>query len=188
MNNYNKKEELRKEFKEQRQRTTQIINHKIYQNVEDYVLRDNYCKSNIIGIYWPLGGEIDIRLLNKKGISKTALPSSNNNGLIDYRYWNNGPFKKDSKGILFPKNGRILSPEEISFLLIPALAIDKKGYRLGYGGGFYDRLRAIKEWRDLKAIIVVPKNCISDEPLPIDKWDIPFNGWIDETGYYNVSF
>jgi len=33
-----------------------------------------------------------------------------------------------------------LEPDEIDFALVPALAVDPRGYRIGYGGGYYDRL------------------------------------------------
>ena len=39
-----------------------------------------------------------------------------------------------------PETSRILSDDEIDFALIPALAVDPRGHRIGYGGGYYDRL------------------------------------------------
>lgn len=37
------------------------------------------------------------------------------------------------------KNLRIVKPQDIDFILVPAVGLDKKGYRLGMGGGYYDR-------------------------------------------------
>ncbi|MFN0064849.1 MAG: 5-formyltetrahydrofolate cyclo-ligase [Chlamydiales bacterium] len=42
--------------------------------------------------------------------------------------------------ILEPVGGRLVDPVELSFALIPGLGFDAKGRRVGYGGGFYDRL------------------------------------------------
>ena len=67
-------------------------------------------------------------------------------------------------------------------LLVPALAIDRTGIRLGYGGGYYDRLRADPTWASVPAWVVLPSACISSEPLPRDAWDVPFTGWITEHG------
>lgn len=39
-----------------------------------------------------------------------------------------------------PVNSRILADDEIDFALVPALAVDPRGHRIGYGGGYYDRL------------------------------------------------
>lgn len=44
------------------------------------------------------------------------------------------------------ENLNIVKPQDIDFLLVPAVGLDKKGYRLGMGGGYYDRylVQAIK--------------------------------------------
>ena len=69
-------------------------------------------------------------------------------------------------------------------LLVPALAMDASGIRLGYGGGYYDRLRAIDSWRQVRALAIVPQSCISTTRLPRDPWDQPFDGWVCETGVH----
>ena len=67
-------------------------------------------------------------------------------------------------------------------LFVPALAVDKTGIRLGYGGGYYDRLRSRQDWTNVPAWVVLPETCVSKELLPRDPWDIPFSGWISEQG------
>ena len=37
------------------------------------------------------------------------------------------------------KKSKIVKPQDIDFILVPAVGLDKKGYRLGMGGGYYDR-------------------------------------------------
>ena len=39
-----------------------------------------------------------------------------------------------------PEHSAVLRPQEIDFALVPALAIDPRGHRIGYGGGYYDKL------------------------------------------------
>ena len=75
----------------------------------------------------------------------------------------------------------LLAPEALGLLLVPALAIDQAGIRLGSGGGWYDRLRADPAWRAVPALAVLPAACVCDR-LPRDPWDVPFAGWLDERG------
>ena len=79
-----------------------------------------------------------------------------------------------------------LPPEALGLLLVPALAIDREGLRLGSGGGWYDRLRADPAWRAVPALAVLPSACVVDQ-LPRDPWDVPFSGWLDENGVHAVS-
>ncbi len=138
-----------------------------------------------VGIYWPLSGEIDLRSLKKLSLP-VALPVVRDSKIMSYKPWLNLPLKKDFHGIPCPLDGPDLPPEEISILLVPALAIDKKGYRLGYGGGFFDRLRNDPKWRSIPSFAVIPSECISETALPIDHWDIPFDGWISEKGISQI--
>lgn len=75
----------------------------------------------------------------------------------------------------------LLAPEALGLLLVPALAIDQAGIRLGSGGGWYDRLRADPAWRAVPALAVLPAACVCHR-LPRDPWDVPFCGWLDERG------
>ncbi len=74
-----------------------------------------------------------------------------------------------------------LDPTSAAVVLIPAVACDLWGTRLGYGGGFYDRflaqIRAAK-WG------ILPQACVSSEPLPQDPWDQPLDAWVTETGFW----
>jgi len=74
-----------------------------------------------------------------------------------------------------------LAPGQLGLLLVPALALDRHGIRLGSGGGWYDRLRADPAWRAVPALAVLPAACRC-ELLPADPWDVPFDGWLDERG------
>ena len=47
--------------------------------------------------------------------------------------------KEGYYGILEPATKALVSPYDIDVMLVPMLAYDKEGYRVGYGGGFYDR-------------------------------------------------
>ena len=70
--------------------------------------------------------------------------------------------------------------------MVPALAIDYKGTRLGYGGGCFDKLRADSNWRAIKALAIIPNDCLTKFSLPKDEWDIPFDGWINEKEIFQI--
>jgi 5-formyltetrahydrofolate cyclo-ligase len=48
-------------------------------------------------------------------------------------------YQTNQWGITEPKEGAVLTPEQVDLIFIPLLIFDKQGYRVGYGKGFYDR-------------------------------------------------
>lgn len=91
--------------------------------------------------------------------------------------------RSDAFSIPAPLLAPALKPAQLSLLLIPALAIDRNGMRLGYGGGCYDRLLSQPGWSALPVMAVLPEACIHSDPLPVAPWDQPVDGWITELGY-----
>jgi 5-formyltetrahydrofolate cyclo-ligase len=140
-----------------------------------------------VGLTWPLAGEADLRgLLQGSGLP-LALPAVANERL-HYRPWTPGqPLEADACGIPAPPaSAGALLPCQLLLLLIPALAIDQRGVRLGYGGGWYDRLRSDPAWRQRPALAVLPQACVVAE-LPCAPWDIPLDGWISERGWQQLA-
>ena len=147
-----------------------------------------------LGLYWPLAGEIDLRSLAElpddgpgDGLAdRLALPAVAGvpgQGTLDYRAWQPGePLEPDLCRIPAPL-GPALAPGQLGLLLVPALGFDRHGIRLGSGGGWYDRLRADPAWRAVPSLAVLPAACLVEQ-LPRDPWDVPFDGWLDETGVH----
>ena len=152
----------------------------VEKNVKIFV--DSFLKEgkNIgyIAIYWPLKNEVDIRSLKKK--NPLALPRCKDKKNLFFYPWDENPLTKDSEGILSPNNSFSLSHNEISLILVPCLSVDKNLIRLGYGGGYFDKLRSDKNWRDVPCIGVLTSNCLSTNPLTRAEWDIPLSGFITE--------
>jgi len=152
----------------------------VEKNVKLYV--DSYIKEykNIgyIAIYWPLKNEVDIRSLKEK--VSLALPRCKDKKELLFYPWDERPLTKDFEGILSPDNYFSLSHKQISMILVPCLSVDKKLIRLGYGGGYFDKLRRDKNWRNVPCIGVLTSNCVSSIPLTRADWDIPLSGFITE--------
>ncbi len=184
-----KKEIKRKEYNLIRNSNSYLIHEKIKLNVKSAlnILLDKYhVKGKTIGIYWPLKGEVDIRFIKDIDNLKVALPSSSKTKGLSYHNWSNNQLEIDSNHIPAPIGKNVINPKNISILFVPAIAIDQEGYRLGYGGGYFDRLRQRDLWFSIPSFVVISNNCISEKPLPRDKWDVPFNGWISEKGLHQI--
>lgn len=67
------------------------------------------------------------------------LIDSEQNTMQAYVVDNETNYQLNSRKILEPVNGKLIHPEEIDLILVPLLAFDKQGYRVGYGKGFYDK-------------------------------------------------
>ena len=186
MTKHLQKTKLRNRYLDLRSKVLPDVENKIFDQVQKKIesLVKTKNLKGYIGLYWPLPGEVDLRSLKESLDLPVALPVSGGNNNLRYHQWATNSLEKDICGIPSPTSQRILKPEEISLLIVPGIAIDQQFFRLGYGGGFFDRLRSNQDWRSITTFVVLPKVCISLKPLPRDIWDIPFNGWITEEGCF----
>ncbi len=98
----------------------------------------------IIAGYWPMGDEMDPRplmlALASLGLA-LALPVTPPRGQpLTFRAWApGGALRPGPVGTSEPAEGALVNPD---WLLVPLLAFDRAGRRLGYGGGYYDRTLA----------------------------------------------
>ena len=118
------------------------------------ILKKEKITKKIIGGYYPVNFEVDdLNLLEKfeKKNFNISLPVVKKNFQMDFYQWSfSDPLKINKYGIPEPEKKKIVYPD---VLLIPLVAFDKNLNRLGYGGGYYDRL--IEELSKKKNIIKI---------------------------------
>ena len=144
------KSKLRKKILKVRQKfNTKNIQINFNQIIK--ILKKEKVNNKIIGGYYPVNFEIDdLDLLRKfkKNKFNISLPAIKKNFQMDFYPWSySEPLKINRYGIPEPETKNIVYPD---VLLIPLLAFDKNLNRLGYGGGYYDRL--IKKISKIKKI------------------------------------
>ena len=100
-----------------------------------------------------------------------------------WHIWKPGePLTKGNYGILEPHPDLpTLNAHEVDLILVPSVACDRRGYRLGYGGGYYDRLLSSPEWASKPTIGIVFEFAYLPQ-LPVEEWDIQLNGVCTEMG------
>ena len=147
------KSKLRKKILKIREKNNKK-NIKISFNQIIKILKKEKISKKIIGGYYPVNFEIDdLKLLEKfeKKKFNISLPVVKKNFKMDFYQWSFSDYLKINKyGIPEPEKKKIVYPD---VLLIPLVAFDKNLNRLGYGGGYYDRL--IEELSKKKKIIKI---------------------------------
>ena len=163
------KSKLRKKFLKIRElknkENIQIKFDKVYNLIKNKLIK-------IIGGYFPVSYEVDdlniLKEFDKKKY-QISLPVIKKNFGMDFYKWSfNDPLKINKYGIPEPEKINLIYPDVI---LIPLVAFDKKLNRLGYGGGYYDRL--IKKISDKKNFLKIGLGLSVQKynNIPINKYD-----------------
>ena len=134
-------------------------------------------RAQIIASYFSYGTEPDTAALNQKIIAsgKVLLLPRINGETIEWVEWDGNVENLQANGnFQEPIGETFLNLDSIDLVLVPALAIDPDGFRLGQGGGFYDRaLPLLSAWKH--GVIYNYERMEHD--LPREPWDIPMDSW-----------
>lgn len=183
------KSELRKELKKKRK----LIDRK---NEKDAFIRENlicsdfYLDAKTVLFYAALDDEINVDeciadafMLGKQ----VALPVCiNDKGDMKFYYINS--ISDLNTGFFGVREPVVHKCKEVtdfndSICIVPGIAYDKRGYRLGYGKGYYDRFMQ----KSTSLFIGVCYNELVDDELPIGEYDIPVKYIITENGFIAVE-
>ena len=152
-------------------------------NFIQHLKSENTTNSKHIAIYLSNDGELDTSLLIKElwnlnhAVYLPIIHPFNGANLLFQRYEKNSPMRANRYGILEPKLNcsQICPLPALDYLLMPLVAFDKQGNRLGMGGGFYDRTLARlheQNWQKPQ-LIGLAHECQKADALPIESWDVP---------------
>lgn len=137
--------------------------------------------------YWPIRSEIDPRPV-MEALSKThdvCLPLTHGHSALSFLRWVPGQdMDIDEFGVAVPAESEPLVPQT---LVVPMLGFDRRGHRLGYGAGHYDRtLAGLRASGPLFAVGFAYSVQEEDE-LPIEPTDQPLDAIITEKGSVRFS-
>ena len=141
-----------------------------FDNVFDLLKKNNLTKK-CIGGYFPVNYEVDdLEILKKlKKKYQISLPVIKKNFDMDFYSWSfDDPLKINKYGIPEPFSKKLIYPD---ILLVPLVAFDKNLNRLGYGGGYYDRVidKLSKKKYILKIGLALSVQKINN--VPVTKYD-----------------
>ena len=108
---------------------------------------DHFKKAKVVMMFWPLRGEVDVRGLIRRVQEegkKVALPVISGQDIEPFEFTDEAGLVINSFGVAEPSpaQARRIPLDEVDLVLVPGLAFDRKGNRLGRGGGYYDRFLA----------------------------------------------
>jgi len=174
------KEDIRAEMLKKRREYDKEQKEKDEIQIKESILKNIQIDSDfIVAGYSPILEEVDITptlyFLSSIGVSLALPIIKENYNEMSFHFWgvgetlNKGPFNTYQPN----KSNKITYPD---IVFVPLLAFDSKGYRIGYGKGFYDKiLKTLREYKEFRAygigfdwqeVSLVPKN----------KFDFPLDG------------
>ena len=145
-------------------------------------------EARVLAGYMPIQTEIDPRpaMSAWAAAGRVCVPVIEGPGLpLSFRAWHpgarmvEGPFRA-----LVPAEGEDLVPD---VLIVPLVAFDRKGGRLGYGGGFYDRTLEMLRAKRATLAIGFAYAAQEAEDLPLEPTDQPLDMVVTEAGVISLS-
>ena len=137
--------------------------------IEQIKAFDGYQKAKNVAFFYPLKEEINLVPLIKEALKDKVvlLPKTRGENMDFILISNLSELKEGAFHVYEPIGNKVV--EDIDLMIVPALAYDKRGYRIGYGKGYYDRF--LSRNTDVHTIGVCYKTQVVSS-VPNDKYDI----------------
>ncbi len=129
-----------------------------------------------------------IEKLTASGAS-VVLPGVTGSEIIPYYCSDQSVMKAGPFGIMEPDPEKCSAcePSTIDIIIVPGIVFDKKGGRLGFGKGYYDRFLARIGKKALKIGLCYDFQLLKDDLLPTEPHDIPMDMILTENGFFNCK-
>ena len=175
------KSALRRNFSQQRQSLStvewQTKSSLICDRLKEYSL---FQEAQTILAYFCFRQEADLAPLFELD-KRWAFPRCVGKTLVWHSWQPEDSFQLGKYGIKEPlTTAKEIDPATANLILVPSVACDRNGYRLGYGGGFYDRLLSSERCLNVPTVGIVFDSAYVAK-LPIDIWDIRLDFICTET-------
>ncbi len=188
MNLLNEKELIRSKLKEKRDKIGAALRKQKSQKITNFLYKiDGFKYSTNIFCYISYLSEVETRSLIEYALARNIdlfVPKIiNDEEIVAIRLSNFSNLELDSLGILTPKSGEILRGP-IDIAVTPGLGFTKKGERIGYGRGYYDRW-FLKNEVNIKIGLAFEDQIITK--LPLEKTDINMDIVVTEKKIISVK-
>ncbi|HLD86993.1 MAG TPA: 5-formyltetrahydrofolate cyclo-ligase [Candidatus Nanoarchaeia archaeon] len=109
--------------------------------IKNLLVLDGYSKSKVVMLYASFGSEVDTHALIQNSLlsKKVVLPKVNDGVIIPSLILSYDNLMPDFRGILEPIEALPIKHSTIDSVIVPGIAFDSQGNRLGFGKGNYDR-------------------------------------------------
>jgi len=135
-----------------------------------------YKQSQTIAMYMCINNEVDLSAL-LTGSKATVLPVVQFNNQMTFNFFKSLDNLVQNKfGILEPKNNTAIAAEHIDLCLMPLVGFNRRGARLGMGGGYYDRYFELNKFQQKPTILAgIAYDFQEDDTIQAEPWDIPLD-------------
>ncbi len=167
-------------------RSELLLQRKQLNTPQKNFLSDQVCKQILsyftlsdfssIATYHAIGKEVDLSRLIQQS-SRLYLPVVKTKNTMQFNQFRSfHDLTKNKYGILEPQNTPSIKLQELELCFVPLVAFDRKGSRVGMGGGFYDRYFEFNRCQQKPTILVgIAYDFQEDDTIQSQPWDIPMD-------------
>lgn len=182
------KKDLRKQMLERLQVIDKTDRSEIEKQMQEHLFASDLWKeASIIGVTISGGGEWETHAIIERGWEegKTVCVPKTLPETKGMAFYSINDFSQTKKGFYnlvepLPEKAKKIKKEAIDLLIVPGLIYNRYGYRIGFGGGYYDRF--LSDFRNTTVSMLHSSQLIDD--IPVKPHDIPVNYLLTEEGIF----